>query len=181
MLPSAIPQRDLEAEVALHVVKELERQKEEGALLRLPLVQETHKPPYRAILCNVDTLTTAITTPMRQPQTELRKTIQQLLHRTLKPLRVVTEDAIYAAHDDLELQAGWWQSETRLADENRGDYLQYIYKFARYFSRHYVTDLVAMDNHSGTSATYLNQADRDALKPVLQSIGRFDTRKQNNP
>lgn len=181
MLPSAVPQRELEAEVALHIVKELERQKEEGALLRLPLVQETHKPPYKAILCDVDTLTTAITTPMRQPQTELRKTIQQLLLRTLKPLREVTEEAVYAAHDDLELQAGWWQSETRLADENRGDYLQYIYKFARYFSRHYVTDLVAMDNHAGTSATYLNQADRDALKPVLQSIGRFNTRKQNNP
>lgn len=89
MLPSAVPQRELEAEVALHIVKELERQKEDGALLRLPLVRETSKPPYRAILCNVDTLTTAITTPMRQPQTELRKTIQQLLHRTLKPLRVV--------------------------------------------------------------------------------------------
>lgn len=70
MLPSTIPQRELEAEVALHVVKELERQKEEGALLRLPLVRETGNPPYKAILCDVDTLTTAITAPMRQPPNE---------------------------------------------------------------------------------------------------------------
>lgn len=172
-------------EALTHAVHtELKRQNSLGVFTQAPLVKEVYDLELgnytSTVLCNVKALTIAIIRRSRQIKLNDGETLRDLLHkRGTKQHYQDTLDGIYAAHKDKGIINNYFYGGGIDYDNPaREPYkrLYYLEEFAAEFAKCYLEILgVSREENNGN---HLTQEEQVAMKHILQSIGRINSKKQ---